>query len=159
MTNYKKGEEYAIAILKKAGIEVEDVSSNPIYWKQDVDIIGRKDTQENKYEVKWDQFVSRYGNIFLETFANLEKGENGWFVYSQADYLFYGDSVKEIFYVYRLEDLRQYLDTREPLYIKKHTKQCHKDKNKTSEGICVPVNELANLCIATIDINEALKET
>lgn len=158
MTDWKKGEQFAQQILESLGAQIEDVSANPTYWAQDVDMLARKDDKELKIEVKWDQMVSRYGNIFLETFSNLEKGESGWFIYSQADILWYGDSVNKLFYLYKLEDLRQYLDTREPLYIKKHTKQCHKDKNKTSEGLCIPVNELAHLCIAVIDINEALKE-
>ena len=108
MTNY--GEELAYEYLIKQGYTVEDVSQNPAYYGVDIDLIATKDDEEHTIEVKWDRRMSQTGNMFIETTSSIEEGKEGWFMFCRAELLYYGDSVNRIFYIIRMDDLREYLE-------------------------------------------------
>lgn len=40
--------------------------------------------------------------MFIEVSADIENGRAGWFNYCEADFIFYGDALNKLFYVFRL---------------------------------------------------------
>lgn len=88
---------------------MEDTTLNPDFWSKDIDFIARKGNEEITVEVKWDSLISSSGNMFIETITDIDKGKKGWFEFCQAEYLYYGDSNNELFYVFKMDDLRQFM--------------------------------------------------
>lgn len=88
---------------------MEDTTLNPEFWSKDIDFIARKGNEEITVEVKWDSLISSSGNMFIETITDIDKGKQGWFKFCQAEYLYYGDSNNNLFYVLKMDDLRQFI--------------------------------------------------
>lgn len=105
----KKGEQAFAAIMNEMGFGVENVSNNPDYFSKDIDfIITNKLGTTKTVEVKYDNRISKTGNLYLETFnINSEQwGCDGWWLHCEADYLAYGDANKGFFYMFHLGDLK-----------------------------------------------------
>lgn len=124
--------------MEQRGYEVEDVSNNPDYWSKDIDFIITSPTTglTKTFEVKWDSKISKTGNLYLELVNKNSAGLRGWWEFSKADYLVYGDAERKIFYVFDLEELRQ--------VVKKKPKElanCGSD----SIGYLVPIASLKGL--------------
>ena len=47
--------------------------------------------------------------FFFELMTDIERNRPGWANYTQADYIFYGDSKGRKFYVFQAEAMREYL--------------------------------------------------
>ena len=109
MNNGKLGEQLFQQKMQNKGYTVEDVSNNPDYWYKDIDFIITSPTTGavKSFEVKFDSRINKTGNLYLELVNIYSKGTKGWFDFCQADYLVYGDSLKQIFYVIPLEELRE----------------------------------------------------
>lgn len=107
MNNGKQGEQLFRQKMLNGNYTVEDVSSNSDYWDKDIDFIVTSSTTglTKTFEVKWDSRINKTGNLYLELVNMHSKGTKGWFNFCQADYLAYGDSVTQIFYVISLEEL------------------------------------------------------
>ena len=77
--------------LQKAlpGIEVSDVTDDPVYWERDIDLVCNFDRQRFTVEIKADQRASITGNLFLETVSVEAKPSKGWLTLTEADLLFY----------------------------------------------------------------------
>ena len=60
-------------------------------------------------EVKWDKCIADTGNMFFELLTNIDTGEKGWAAYTQSDYIWYGDAVNKVFYIFSADDMRDYL--------------------------------------------------
>lgn len=157
MNAWKKAELKVQALLLSRGIKFDDVSGNPEYWKLDIDLIVHSEKGDISIEIKNDSWLSKTGNLFLETITDIENKKEGWFAYSAADLLYYIDDNNELLFIYKMEELRNYISQQSAAYIKRHTKQCHLDKNKTSEGICVPAKDIEHLCKGVINLEEALR--
>lgn len=109
----KIGETLVIECLRGRGHEVEDVSDNPAYWEKDIDLICSGKT----VEVKYDTNINRTKNMFLERdvfYKKDRKSKDGWFYYTQAEYLFYVNATIAEVYIFYMEDLRKYV--KENLY-------------------------------------------
>lgn len=76
---------------------------------QDIDLIAQKDGKETTIEVKWDNVINKSGNLFVETETDIDIGKKGWFKFCKADLLFYGDAKRNIFYVIKMSDLRDFI--------------------------------------------------
>ena len=139
MTNY--GEENAYKYLVQQGYEVEDVSKNPEYWDQDIDLIATKDDEQMCVEVKWDSRIHQTGNMFIEISSNLEEGKDGWFLFCRADYLFYGDSINRIFYIIKMDDLREYLQQNQTEQRNAPDYRYNGTIRKRSRGEIVPIDD------------------
>ena len=109
MNNGKLGEQLFQQKMQNKGYTVEDVSNNPDYWYKDIDFIITSPTTGavKSFEVKFDSRINKTGNLYLELVNIHSKDTKGWFDFCQADYLVYGDSLKQIFYVISLEELRE----------------------------------------------------
>ena len=77
--------------LKKARphIRTDDVSDDPAYWEQDIDLVCQIDGHRLTIEVKADQLATTTGNLFLETVSVEAKPSPGWLALTKADLLFY----------------------------------------------------------------------
>lgn len=107
--NGKEGERLFFDLMVAKGYIVDDVSQTEYYFDKDIDffVTNPKTKQVRSFEVKWDQQIHKYGNLFLEISNPRSKqwsGE-GWWKHCQADFLVYGDAVKRKFYIVSLGEL------------------------------------------------------
>ncbi len=70
-------------------LQVRDVTENPAYWAQDIDLLCGFDGRGFTVEVKADQRATTTGNLFLETISVEVKPSRGWLTLTEADLLFY----------------------------------------------------------------------
>lgn len=149
----KPGEYEAKQVLRRAGEKVIDVSENPIYWKKDIDLIV-KDNNSTQWgiEVKWDSRISETGNLYLEYYNENSINNKGWLLFSEADIIFYGDSVNKCFYLFYLNDLKKYVNENKD-QIKETSIIEHKNyKSSISRGYLVSLNEISHLLIKKVEI-------
>lgn len=152
--NYRLGEYYASQYLKSQGYEVEDTTLNPDFWNKDIDFIARKGNKEITIEVKWDSRISDSGNMFVEIITDIDKGKQGWFEFCQADYIFYGDSQNNLFYVFKTDDLRKFLRENKTQSRKAPDYNHQKKVKKVSQGSLVPIKQFSqqyNVQIVMLD--------
>lgn len=132
---YQPGElEFKIQ-AQKYGYTTEYVGDDPEYWCQDIDFILN---DKVNVEVKWDSWINQTGNLFIETVNPRSQGGNGWYRFCQADYLAYGDSKNNKFYMIKMQDLKEYIAAYEPE---------EKTTNDNAKGYLIP---LANLKYKTL---------
>lgn len=124
--------------MERKGYTVKDVSTNSQYWDKDIDFIVISSTSglERTFEIKWDSRINNTNNLYLEMTNIHSKGGKGWFNLCQADYLAYGDSFNNCFYVVSLLDLRERV--RQLPY---RGASCGQD----STGILVSLNDIADI--------------
>ena len=105
----KQGERTFRAQMEARGYKVEDVSDNSNFWDKDIDFIVTSPTTGavKSFEVKWDTRINSTGNLYLEMVSIYSKGGKGWFEFCEADYVAYGDSHTETFYIIPLASLKQ----------------------------------------------------
>lgn len=124
--------------LREHGYKVKDVSMDPQYWHEDVDLIATNIFTDavTKIEVKWDKRLAETGNFFIE--INNPKGEcgKGWFKICQADILAYGDAINKIFYMIEFPKLKEYINENESSLEMRRTWD-------GSEGYVLPVGAVA----------------
>lgn len=103
------GEQVFSHKMKEAGYLVKNVSGDPEYWAKDIDfLITNPETKEVRaVEVKWDTRIHQTGNLYLELSNVHSKGGQGWFNFTQADFLAYGDATTKVFYIIPMHKLRE----------------------------------------------------
>lgn len=102
-----------------------------------------KDNRKHTIEVKWDSRIAETGNMFIETITDIDNNKAGWFEFCQAEYIFYGDSCNELFYVFKTNDLREYvsqktMEERRATDINRYGKP-----QKVSQGMLVPIKDFS----------------
>lgn len=109
MNSGKKGERLFQQKMEQQGYEVINVSNNPDYYYKDIDFIITSPTsgETKTFEVKFDDKINQTGNLYLELENIHSKCGLGWFEFCKADYIAYGDSKTETFYVISLLDLKK----------------------------------------------------
>lgn len=110
--NGKEGEKRFKQIMQSRNYLVNDVAKNPAYYDKDIDFILTSPTTGlvKSFEVKWDSKIGKTGNLYLELTNTHSKGGKGWFRFCQADYIAYGDSRNNIFYIIPLLELKNRID-------------------------------------------------
>lgn len=131
---YNPGEEMVKQYLQDTGRTVIDVSKHHDYWSQGIDFIALKGQKIERIEVKYCYNINRYHSFFIELLANKEKHKPGWIDYTKSDYIFYVDAISKDCHILHPQEIRDYLATHDY-----STRECHKDKYKTSVGAIVPV--------------------
>lgn len=155
---YKQGEEYAIRCLESNSYKVVDRRNDRRYWKKDIDLTVERDGKRQDIEVKWDSIISNNGNFFIELVTDVEKNKPGWFNYTEADFIFYGDSKNKLFYVFRTDDMRKYLDSTD-YEIRTSKENRYDGSEKISKGAIIPIEDYRKeYQIQVIDIEERLGE-
>lgn len=124
--------------LREHGYLVKDVSMEPKYWHEDVDLIATNKVTGavTKIEVKWDKRLADTGNFFIE--INNPKGEygKGWFKICKADILAYGDAINKKFYLIEFPQLKKYISENESKLEMRRTWD-------GSEGYVLPISEVS----------------
>ena len=131
---FNPGEWMVKQYLQDTGRTVIDVSKNGDYWSQGIDLIAIQGQRTEKIEVKYCSNIHRYHSFFIELIANKEKGEPGWIDYTKSDFIFYVDAISGDCHIIHPNEIRDYLATHDY-----QTKECHKDRYKTTIGAIVPV--------------------
>lgn len=136
----KAGENLFSHIMKQNGYGVEDVSGNPNYWYKDIDfIITSPFTNAVKtFEVKYDSRIANTNNLYLEIWNRNSKAVKGlgWWRFCEADYLAYGDFHNNIFYVFKVEELKNRVES-----LNLSTRCCGSD----SQGIIISLDQVKDL--------------
>ena len=65
---------------------------------------------KSNIEIKWDSRIGISNAYFFELYTDIDKDKLGWANYTEADYIFYGDSKSKYFYVFKSVDMRKYLE-------------------------------------------------
>lgn len=135
------GEQELKDYLRANDLKVIDVSDNPQYFKKDIDLFVEQDGRKIGLEVKWDKCISYTGNMYIETLSDIEKRKDGWFNFCVADFLCYGDSVNQLYYIIALDDLHAYIDEHKEELKKRTAKDYGKngEVTKLSLGYLVPI--------------------
>lgn len=109
MSNGRLGELLFKQRMEQKGYEVKDVSKDSAYWNRDIDFIIKSPfTGEVKsFEVKFDSRIHKTNNLYLEVANAHSQSGLGYFSFCEADYLVYGDSVNNRFYIFSLLDLKE----------------------------------------------------
>lgn len=99
--------------MRNSGYTVNDVSGNPDYWYRDIDFIITSPTTGavKSFECKWDSRIAQTGNLYLELTNVHSKGGKGWYEFTEADFIAYGDAQNRLFYVIPLLELKQRIST------------------------------------------------
>ena len=77
--------------------------------------------------------------MFIETITDLDRERAGWFTFCQAEFIFYGDSVNNLFYVFKTQDLRDFV-TSHIIEERKAADYTYRGEvRKVSQGMLVPI--------------------
>lgn len=98
----------------KEGYIVENTTANPEYFSKDIDFFVTNPSGHRKsFEVKYDSRVAYTGNLYLEIWNKHSSHAQyrGWWLFCEADFLFYGDAQNSKFYVFDVKELREKLGT------------------------------------------------
>ena len=161
MTEYATGEQLARKCLETKGFSVIDQTNEPRYWAKDIDITAIKNNQKFEIEVKWDSRISKSNAFFFELLTDIEKKQAGWANYTQADYIFYGDSKRKVFYVFKTNDMRDFLTKHKEAYEERTANDYRRDGTvrKQSLGAIVPVGLFRQYyAVQEIDISQRLTQ-
>lgn len=104
------GEYEVKKYLREHGYKVIDVSDDARYWHKDIDLLVERQGKHCSIEVKYDKQLHFTGNCFIEIANPRSKGGKGWFEFCEADWLFYGNGMTDIFYCMRLDELRAFIE-------------------------------------------------
>lgn len=143
MNKGKKGEMAAQQYLLSRGWEVKDLTNCDSFYTKDIDFLISKGRERHYIEVKWDSRIHQTGNMFIETTTDLEANKDGWFEFCQAEFIFYGDARNQLFYVFRLEDLKEYIrqDISHLESRKAADYNAQGQVKKVSQGLIVPIED------------------
>lgn len=141
--NGKIGERKFHQIMLDKGYQVQDVSKNPEYYYKCDFIVTSPTTGITKtFEVKWDEQIWYYGNLFLEIWNDKSQmNQLGWYEYCTADYVAYGDAKNDRIYIIDMQRLKQRVEV-----LVKRKREC---KNKYGEvesiGLVVSLDDVKDI--------------
>ncbi len=161
MLKYQVGEMFARKCLQANGYQVIDRTQQQEYWKKDIDLTASKDGYISQLEIKWDTKIHKSGAMFIELLTNIQENKQGWMNYTQADYIWYGDAERKVFYIFRAEDMRRYLREHKGEYetrIANDYNYLDGSIRKQSLGAIVPIGHFRQFVrVQELDITERLK--
>lgn len=138
---------YKILIRDKKNGLVCDTRNNAFHISIDTDfIIRRLDNIREliRIECKSDSVIHKYNNFFIE-FEGTSKYTNshciGWYQIIEADYIYYYNEYEQFFYVFKVADLKEYVEAnKDKLKIGKHDES---EGNKIMKGYLVSIKKFA----------------
>lgn len=116
----REGEQLIIRFLEHAGALVTDLTNEPEFWAQDIDLIAQKGDKTTKIEVKTDTRISSTKNFFIEIENPRSNGGEGWFCFTKADLLYYLDSQNLIVYIFKMDRLKDFIERNQKYLEKKY---------------------------------------
>lgn len=122
-------------------VGVLNVEGDSYYQEQDIDLVAvsKKDdkTECIKIEIKGDTY-HRTGNFFFETISNKEKGTEGCFLYTTADFLFYYYVAEKELYMLPVKETRAWYLANSKRFNERETKTSVRGTHYTTVGKLVP---------------------
>lgn len=121
--------------------QIEDVSGNVAYQKQDVDfLVTLQDGSQMSVEIKTDTYKT--GNMFFETISNEEYQTLGCLMKTKADFLFYyfPNYQGGVLYIFKMQAFRNFIVNNLPHF----RKQRVYNTTHTSLGYIVPLSYIEN---------------
>lgn len=149
----KSGEHEAKQLLRENGYRVKDVSNDSRYFKKDIDLLVSDEEDTYSIEVKWDNVIAKSGNLFIEFYCSHSADLKGWFSFCQADYLMYGDAVNGIFYIYRVNELKEFIENNKEAFQVRAVKEVTSCNAYESKGYLVPLSAVESLLVNKARIN------
>lgn len=138
------GEVEAQNYLLKNGWKVKNLTACKDFFSKDIDFLIERDQERFYIEIKWDTRIKHTGNMFIEVSTDIENNKDGWYNYCEADFIFYGDALNKLFYVFRLQDLKEFIkgDYKRLQQRKAADYTIYGRVKKVSQGLLVPIEEL-----------------
>lgn len=106
-------------------VGVINVEDSQYYREKDIDLVVVTNkggtTKTMLVEIKGDTY-HHTGNYFFETFSNAEKGTEGCFLYTEADYLFYYYVGVQELHMLPMKETREWFIDNIKLFTTKETK-------------------------------------
>lgn len=137
------GEQKAYDYFTRFGWEVVNLTKCSDFFGKDIDFLIRQGNEQHYIEVKWDGRIHQTGNMFVEIQTDIDEQKDGWFRFCAAEFIFYGSEHEDLFYVFRLADLKQFI--KEQMGRLEERKAADYDwkgqVRKVSEGILVPIDK------------------
>lgn len=94
--------------MESKGYVVQDVSADPqYYYKGDMIVTSPTTGLTKTFEVKYDYRIHKTGNLYLELANKNSQGCCGWYEFTKADYVAYGDAINKKFYIIHMDKLRE----------------------------------------------------
>lgn len=122
-------------------VGVLNVEGDPHYQEQDIDLVAvskkNGSTECITIEIKGDTYY-RTGNFFFETISNKEKGTEGCFLYTEADFLFYYYVGERELYMLPMKETREWYLANSKRFNERETKTSVRDTHYTTVGKLVP---------------------
>lgn len=97
-----------VQFFEKSWYFVNDVHDNSDYFNKDIDLIISNDWKEYSVEIKFDDYIATTNNFFFEIVSNEEKSTAWCFLKSEADFLFYYDTINKIWYSFWMKKLKDW---------------------------------------------------
>lgn len=138
MTDYKLAEKLVYDYYNtNPDYTVTDVTDNPYYWTQDIDLIATNNLTgyTANIEVKYDSKINQTGNLYIEYYNPRSKDNKGWINFTKSDLIYYVDATNNKAYVIDTANIRQYINNN--ANIKTATTK------DGSRGYLVPVDNIA----------------
>jgi hypothetical protein len=121
-------------------------------WADDGEIHKTNNIYEDYYilrggkevhiEFKSEEYKSKTGSLFIELFHDLKEGKLGWFYRCRADYMLYHFINPGMAYLFKIDELREYLSKGENIKLSTGVPQSkHKQRNLTY-GLLVNIERL-----------------
>ena len=138
-----QGEMAAHDYLVSQGWKVKDLTQCEAFFSKDIDFLIIRGQEQHYIEVKWDNWIHQTGNMFIETTTDLDFNKDGWFKFCRAEFIFYGDARQKLFYVYRLDDLKAYIqEVYDSLQARKAADYNSRGQlRKVSQGLLVSIDD------------------
>jgi hypothetical protein len=146
----KSGEEIMYQYLRKKYEDVVDVTKQKQFYPLDIDYVCSNKRGENTLiEVKTDTYTGRNGNIFLETWSNVEKEKQGWPYYTEADEIWYYAVGTPYAYVFKGgEQLLELLE----LFLEEGEEKDVWNKGYTSKGVVLGLDSIPSPMIEQVKV-------
>lgn len=140
------GEQVVKKFFLSNGYEVFDATKEKAYQDIDVDFVITNPATGAKrlIEVKSDYKIWRTGNIFAEWTTNVEARKDGWLKKCKADYIYYYDVKSKKLLIFKLSDLKNYINLKKGFLKFKQFEDYDDYGNflKTINGYLVPISQL-----------------
>lgn len=140
-----QGERLVANWMSRLGYQVEDVSMNPDYWKEDIDFLVAKGEEQMSLEVKTDQRMKDSGNVLIEMCVDVDEGKDGWWKYCQATHLFFVDIRQKQVHCVRRDELAQLIKNKPSGVVQRYLRVKDNGKVRDSEVLLVPIALLKTL--------------
>lgn len=96
---------------KSKNIPLLDVRKDEAYQKLDVDFVTNKGTRvEIKTEYSYGKYSKDKQRFYVEDISSQRINSDGWYRYCAADILVDFDAINSIQYMFKLQDLKEYIN-------------------------------------------------